>query len=430
MNDSFFKFNYTAVPNEILDNLPELSNKLGDSALRALLFIARKTFGWKKTRDKISYSQIQQGIGCTRANTIIAVKKLVDAGMVKQTSSGDNRPNFFEIIIHDESSIAGNTSFGESSIAGNTDKRKERIKKHTKVCTVVPTVSGDILKILSYWNQSKHTTTHSIDKKSKTLDGIIKNIQMLMDGTFFKNHPIFTDRILAANNIPKDCIQKKFSADEIIGGIESYLLQFEKGYWPYEAAEKIKLQKSLSGCIFSPYNNRCPSILLKLMYNKPKRIDVVDFSAEEKESYKIIEKAFTVAIYNRELKIEEKMKLEKCVSEIEVKRKEYVDGIGKLYLRMKKDNLFEQIVCDSAAFMRQYAKYLKKENESMIQFSIRKNLQSVKGIQILSISTSMKYWEGFVKRFLRNEFNLILEPTQEEKVSIELRAKEIERRMA
>jgi len=253
---------------------------------------------------------------------------------------------------------------------------------------------------------------------------------MLMDGTFFKNHPIFTDRILAANNIPKDCVHKKFSADEIIDGIKSYLLQFEKGYWPYEAAEKMKLQKSLSGCIFSPYNNRCPSILLKLMYNKPKRIDVVDFSAEEKESYKIIEKAFTVAIYNRELKIEEKMKLEKCVSEIEVKRKEYVDGIGKLYLRMKKDNLFEQIVCDSAAFMRQYVKYLKKENESMIQFSIRKNLQSVKGIQIVSISPSLKYWEGFVKRFLRNEFNLILEPTQEEKVSIELRAKEIERRMA
>lgn len=428
MKDDFFKFNYTAVPNEILDNLPEISNRLGDSALRALLFVARKTFGWKKTRDKISYSQIQQGIGCTRANTIIAVKKLVDAGMLKQTSSGDNRPNFFEIVIHQESSIADNTTFGKSSIAYNTDKRNKGLNKHTKVCTVVPTVSDGVLKIINHWNASEYTTSHSIEKNSKTIKEIVNKIQMLLDGTFFKNHPIFTEKILASNNIPIEALSKIFSVEDIIEGIDSYLLQFKDGYWPYTSEEKSKLNKSLLGCIYSPYNTKCPSILLKLLFNKPKKIDTVNFTDEEKKSYDLLKKMFEMAIYNRELKVEENVRLEKIVAEIEKKRKEYVCDIGKLYLAASKDNCFQKIVCDGITFMKQYCKYLKSENANMLEFSKRHGISS-KGIQIISASTSMRYWKGFLS-FIKNEYKLILEPTQEERNEIRLRTREVERRMA
>jgi phage replication O-like protein O len=55
--------NYTTVPDELFDLLmPRLSG----AELKVLLYIVRRTFGWKKDSDRISLSQFETGI--TRKN--------------------------------------------------------------------------------------------------------------------------------------------------------------------------------------------------------------------------------------------------------------------------------------------------------------------------------------------------------------------------
>jgi phage replication O-like protein O len=51
--------NYTTVPDELFDLLlPRLSG----AELKVLLYIVRRTFGWKKDSDRISLSQFESGI--------------------------------------------------------------------------------------------------------------------------------------------------------------------------------------------------------------------------------------------------------------------------------------------------------------------------------------------------------------------------------
>jgi hypothetical protein len=64
-NDEHWKFkgfsspNFTTVPDEFFD---ELAPRLGASELKVLLYIMRRTFGFKKQRDSISLSQMVEGI--------------------------------------------------------------------------------------------------------------------------------------------------------------------------------------------------------------------------------------------------------------------------------------------------------------------------------------------------------------------------------
>jgi len=76
------KPNYTQIPNIILDNIDKFSN----TEFKILLLICRKTFGWHKEKDKISYSQlIKTGLG---KNTIPrAINSLKDNGYIIQTGS-------------------------------------------------------------------------------------------------------------------------------------------------------------------------------------------------------------------------------------------------------------------------------------------------------------------------------------------------------
>src|SRR5215210_205141 len=49
----------TAIPDEIFD---ELMAELSGAELKVLLYICRRTFGFKKEKDKISLNQIANGI--------------------------------------------------------------------------------------------------------------------------------------------------------------------------------------------------------------------------------------------------------------------------------------------------------------------------------------------------------------------------------
>lgn len=84
---------YTPTPDQIFDELlaPGL---LTEAELRVLLYIVRRTFGWKKELDNISLSQITGGIvkrdgtrldwgaGVAKSSAVRAIKGLVDKGVI------------------------------------------------------------------------------------------------------------------------------------------------------------------------------------------------------------------------------------------------------------------------------------------------------------------------------------------------------------
>src|SRR5215211_310663 len=86
--------NYTQVPDELFDEqLPHLSG----AELKVLLYIMRRTFGFKKTSDDISLSQIcegittrdgrvlDQGTGLSRSTAQLAIKGLVEKNLISAT---------------------------------------------------------------------------------------------------------------------------------------------------------------------------------------------------------------------------------------------------------------------------------------------------------------------------------------------------------
>jgi len=65
--------NTTQVPNVLLD---EVIPKLPPGAVRVLLAIVRKTYGFQKSSDCISYSQLQRLTGLSREGVNVGVKKI------------------------------------------------------------------------------------------------------------------------------------------------------------------------------------------------------------------------------------------------------------------------------------------------------------------------------------------------------------------
>ncbi len=87
---------YTPTPDQIFDELLA-PNVLTEAELRVLLYIVRRTFGWKKDRDEISLSQITGGItkkdgtrldwgaGVAKSSAVRAIKGLVAKDIIRAT---------------------------------------------------------------------------------------------------------------------------------------------------------------------------------------------------------------------------------------------------------------------------------------------------------------------------------------------------------
>src|SRR5215217_7316225 len=87
----FLPSNTTPVPDEFFDVLAPL---LGEAELRVLLYIFRRTFGFKKTADNISLKQLVDGIttrdgrrldhgaGVAKSAAVRAVRGLLEKGVI------------------------------------------------------------------------------------------------------------------------------------------------------------------------------------------------------------------------------------------------------------------------------------------------------------------------------------------------------------
>ena len=107
--------NYTPVPDELFD---ELLPDLGEAELRVLLYIVRRTFGFKRDSDAISLSQMVDGIklrdgrildrgtGMSRRGVMKGCAGLADKGIItiekRLSEHGDNEINIYSLKYIEE----------------------------------------------------------------------------------------------------------------------------------------------------------------------------------------------------------------------------------------------------------------------------------------------------------------------------------------
>jgi len=94
---------YTQVPDQLFDeHLPYL----GHAELKVLLFIIRRTFGWGKSADAISLSQLERGTGLSRRSVREAVKSLEQKRLIVAdrcpSPRGDPSVNVYRLNIKNE----------------------------------------------------------------------------------------------------------------------------------------------------------------------------------------------------------------------------------------------------------------------------------------------------------------------------------------
>jgi len=92
--------NTTQIPNIVLDHW---IHELDELEFKVLLFICRKTFGWRKKKDRISISQICEFLNKTERPIQKAINRLIHFKLLirtfNKTSVGDNAPNSYEINV-------------------------------------------------------------------------------------------------------------------------------------------------------------------------------------------------------------------------------------------------------------------------------------------------------------------------------------------
>lgn len=125
----FYKPYTTPVPDNFFDEvLPDLSG----AEVKVLLYIFRRTFGWKKDSDNISLSQMVSGItkrdgtvldrgtGLSKPTVSRTLQQLVAKGMLRKTRrhSTDNgdEPTTYEPVIAGEIPVLKNATRGVSKV--------------------------------------------------------------------------------------------------------------------------------------------------------------------------------------------------------------------------------------------------------------------------------------------------------------------------
>ena len=112
--------NYTQVPDQLFD---ELLPVLSGSELKVLLYIIRRTFGFKRDTDAISLSQMLGGIvkrdgtrldhgaGVTKKPLLKALRSLEERGIIfverRTTAEHGHRPSIYRLKIIDQSPLGG-----------------------------------------------------------------------------------------------------------------------------------------------------------------------------------------------------------------------------------------------------------------------------------------------------------------------------------
>lgn len=174
--------NFTRIVNEVLDEIVKIP--LLGKEFAILFFIIRKTYGFQKTTDIISLSQIEKGTQTSRPTVVKAIKNLVARNMIVKTPLPDGRISFKFNKYHDnwvvktpklvkEKWVTSKDPLTKTSKDPLTHKRKKESNKR-KIATAsvaTPFFFKDYLKELEN-HKARHVNVigHYFEEKGITFD--------------------------------------------------------------------------------------------------------------------------------------------------------------------------------------------------------------------------------------------------------------------
>lgn len=152
---SKFIANSFQVPNALID---EMLDKISGNACKIYLLIVRKTRGWNKEADRLSYSQIQKSTGIGSYATIDkALSELVKTGLIFVKSGNEKSANEYRLndCFAFTETVKGIT---ENEIGGIT----ETVTAFTETVKggITETVNTEIQYIKNTNNKYKSEYTH------------------------------------------------------------------------------------------------------------------------------------------------------------------------------------------------------------------------------------------------------------------------------
>ena len=142
--------NYTQTPNDLFDYwLPHL----GEGELKVLLVIMRKTFGWHKTHDDISISQLSKYTGMLEETVIKATKSLQSKGVITREVTGPNgkqKTKYSLVVSEDNSnnsypSVEPRTPLGLDRGVSTEAQKKQTSSVYIKETTTKETASPNVV---------------------------------------------------------------------------------------------------------------------------------------------------------------------------------------------------------------------------------------------------------------------------------------------
>lgn len=104
--------NYTQTPNVCFD---EIFKTLKEGELRVILVLIRQTFGWNKSHDRISLSQIADKTGMERRSVCRSLDSLIEKGLIEKKKFGEKGREkcYFSICLDLSNEIPDNDDGGQ-----------------------------------------------------------------------------------------------------------------------------------------------------------------------------------------------------------------------------------------------------------------------------------------------------------------------------
>lgn len=124
--------NYTQTPNDLFDNLLSLKGeeKIGEAELRVTLILIRQTFGYHRTKKRMSIRKLAKASGLSASNAWSGTEAAVKRGTFTKTNDGGVTIWELQVIEPEIESVpvAGTVNTESVPVAG-TPSIKEKIVK-------------------------------------------------------------------------------------------------------------------------------------------------------------------------------------------------------------------------------------------------------------------------------------------------------------
>jgi len=261
--------NTSSIPNIIFDYW---QSRLSLGEFSVLMCIARKTYGWHKTFDRISLSRIEKQTGLSRYGIIKIIDSLVTIGLIlkikTKSDQGDDAANAYEINTNclnggSQLSLLGVVNGVDQGVVNYVDPQKktntkENIQKRENACVRATHLVAPAQSINQFPKQAtvpasekpntspkeklafspaknEHNIHYQKQLKSKDLEKKQPALNSFPEPQIPSNshakkkrlsHVLLTDK--EYNDLLKECGQE--SLDWMLNKLNSYILTYDKQY--------------------------------------------------------------------------------------------------------------------------------------------------------------------------------------------------------